>query len=293
MNKVIKKIVSTSLKIGISVLLLWLVYSKISFRQIVETIQQINVYYFITAILFYALSQILSAKRLLLCFYEMQYPLSKQSNYLLYLIGMFYNFFVPGGIGGDAYKVYLLNKQFHWKVKKIGAVVLADRAAGLIAICCWIVLLSLSVKELMPYYSFIWLPALLILGILLGKFLYTKIFPSFTNKYTLLIIYSFVIQGLQLLSVFFILLSLHQSGQFTAYFILFFVSSLLSVFSFSGIGVREFIFLKFSPLFNFIPQISVSVGVIFTLVSLILSFPGIFPILFTKKQMFLAKNTKL
>lgn len=290
MRKALKKTLSTALKIGVSFLLLWLVYSKISFATIWETIKQIKTTYFLLALVFYALSQLLSAQRLLLCFYQMDFRISAQSNRLLYLIGMFYNFFVPGGIGGDAYKVYLLNKQFQWKLKSLGAVVLADRASGLVAICCWIALLTIGVSALFPYYSFIWLPLLLVFGIFLGKWIFSKIFPSFKRQYFKLLLYSFAIQGLQLCAVYFILLSLHQSGQFIAYFILFFVSSLLSVFSFSGIGVREFVFLKFSPVFDFNPEISVAIGLIFTIVSLFVSLPGIFPILFTKKQLFLEKT---
>lgn len=293
MRKTLKKILSTVFKIGISFLLLWLVYSKVSFAAIWETVRQIRTSYFILALVFYALSQLLSAQRLLLCFHEMGFRLTAKSNRLLYLIGMFYNFFVPGGIGGDAYKVYWLNKQLQWKVKPLGAVVLADRVSGLLAICCWIVLLALGISALVPYYSWFWLPLLLVVGIFTGKVLFSKIFPSFKKKYFKLLTYSFFIQGLQLCTVYFILLSLHQNSHFIAYFSLFFVSSLLSIFSFSGIGVREFVFLKFSPLFNFNPQISVSIGLIFTIVSLWVSLPGIFPILFTKKQMNVEKDSLL
>ncbi len=286
----IKKTLSTVLKIGISFLLLWLVYSKVSFVSIWKTIRNIDTFYFFLALLFYGFSQLLASQRLLKCFHAMDFSLSAKSNRLLYLMGMFYNFFVPGGIGGDAYKVYLLNKQFKWKLKPLGAAVLADRASGLVAICCWIVVLLISVKALYVYYSFLWLPLLLIVGIFIGNFIFSKIFPSLKTLYFRLLLYSFFIQGLQMGAVFFILLSLQQTTDFIAYFILFFISSLLSIFSFSGIGIREFIFLKFSPLFNFIPQIAVSVGVIFTIVSFFISLPGIFPIFFTNKKMYLKKR---
>lgn len=290
MKKKLKKVLSTSVKISISIMLLWFVYSKISFASIWTTIKQIDATFFIFAILFYGISQLFSAQRLLLCFHKMGFQLSAKSNRLLYLIGMFYNFFVPGGIGGDAYKVYLLNKQFNWKLKPLGAVVLADRVSGLIAICCWIVLLSLGIFALHPYYSLFWLPLLLVAGIWLGKIIFSRIFPSFKSLYFHLLTYSFVIQGLQLFTVYFILLSLHQTSDFIAYYILFFVSSVLSIFSFSGIGVREFVFLKFSPLFNFVPQVAVSVGLIFTIVSFFISLPGIFPIFFTQKKMYLKEE---
>jgi glycosyltransferase 2 family protein len=34
----------------------------------------------------------------------------------LYLLGIYYNLFLPGGIGGDGYKIYLLKQKIKIKV---------------------------------------------------------------------------------------------------------------------------------------------------------------------------------
>lgn len=280
-----RKILSTLAKIGVSILLLWLVYSKISFFTIWKTIQKIDFLYFTVAIFFYILSQIVSSQRLLKYFYNLSFFISVKSNFLLYLIGMFYNFFIPGGIGGDAYKVYLLNQQFRWKAKQLGAAVLADRVSGLIAICCWITLLSLGVEYTKTEIG-VFIPVVILLfGIYLSKQITNKLFPSFQNIFYSSLLYSLIIQGLQLVSVYFILKSLHQNNYFTEYFILFLTSSILSVFSFSGIGIREFVFLRFAIWFSVDAEIAVSVGFIFTIITFIIALPGLFPILFTSKKM--------
>ena len=72
----------------------------------------INFIYLLIASLLFLASQIISTKRLELFFKANNFHLSFYSNLKLYFIGMFYNFFIPGGIGGDAFKVYILNKNF-------------------------------------------------------------------------------------------------------------------------------------------------------------------------------------
>jgi len=47
---------------------------------------------------------------------------------------MFPNFFLPGGITGDRFKVYLLNKVFKTSVKKLLQIVLFDHLGGLVSV---------------------------------------------------------------------------------------------------------------------------------------------------------------
>ena len=47
---------------------------------------------------------------------------------------MYYNLFLPGGIGGDGYKIYLLNKKYGTKARKLFWAVLLDRINGVLAL---------------------------------------------------------------------------------------------------------------------------------------------------------------
>ena len=44
---------------------------------------------------------------------------------------MFYNFFIPGGIGGEFYKSYLMKNSFGWILKSLAKILIQDRAIGL------------------------------------------------------------------------------------------------------------------------------------------------------------------
>jgi hypothetical protein len=50
---------------------------------------------------------------------------------ILFYVGAFYNFLLPGGIGGDAYKVILVRKRMNVTAKEGIRIMLADRASGL------------------------------------------------------------------------------------------------------------------------------------------------------------------
>ena len=188
---------------------------------------------------------------------------------------MFYNFFIPGGVGGDAYKVYILNKTFKWPVKKLSAVVFIDRFYGLIAIGFISVLLCF----LVPYFkteSLLWLLAvLLLLGIVASYFILNKWFKSFLQVSFKAIILSVFIQLLQCASVVLILLSLKVDvNTYLAYVLVFLVPSVLSIFSFSGIGVREIIFLQASTMFSFDASKAVTVGLLFSVLTAFVSLFG-------------------
>ncbi|MEJ2163213.1 MAG: flippase-like domain-containing protein, partial [Robiginitalea sp.] len=100
------------LKILFSGLLLYLVFTRIPFSEVWKVLTAAKPAYLLLALLFFILSKIIAAYRLNLYFYQIGLPLAPESNLKLYLQGMFYNLFLPGGIGGDAYKGYILHRSF-------------------------------------------------------------------------------------------------------------------------------------------------------------------------------------
>lgn len=271
----IKKGLSTLGKLAISALLLYLVYTKISFVDVWAHVRQMPLGYFSLAVLAFILSQVVSSNRLLGYFHAVNYPLSARHNLALYWIGMFYNFFIPGGIGGDAYKVFHLNKRHGWSAKTLAVGLIADRSNGLIAICIWMVVLFPFLGLMPLYWSIPLAIGVLIAGTLLAQWLSKLLFSAFHPVYYPALFHSIILQGLQLLSVFFIMESLGCTTHRVAYFLLFFASSVLSIFSFSGVGVREFVFSVFAASFLVDPEVSVSIGFVFTIITFLTSAPGI------------------
>ncbi len=275
-SKTTKKGLLKFAKIGISLGLLIYVFFLVPFSEIWNVIKKSNIFYISLSGLLLLISQIISSDRLLLFFKAKEFHLSRKSNFKLYFIGMFYNFFIPGGIGGDAYKVYLLNKEFQWDIKSLTAAVFFDRINGLLAICFWAVLLLGPIDFLQPYRINFIIPIIIITGYLIARFTTNKLALSFKPIFNKALYYSMCIQGAQLLSVYAILLALSQQEFIFEYLILFLVSAVLSVISFSGIGVREFLFLKAALIFNFNPDVSIAIGLIFTFLTIIISSAGLF-----------------
>lgn len=271
--KNLKKILPATVKILVTIALICLVFKKIGFSPVWDMIRSANTALLFAALVAFIISQWLSSLRLLNYFGAYGYRLSPRSNHILYLIGMFYNFFIPGGIGGDAYKVYLLNKHLKWEVRKLTLAVLNDRLSGLIAV---LVLLQLLFPGILPGYLKLIIPVSLTLTFLISFIALVKGFPVFKKIYFKGLAYSLGVQGFQLLCVFFILKSLGTTENAIPYFAAFLGSSLLSVLSFSGIGVREWLFMKASEMFMFSAETSVSTALVFSFLTALVSLFGIF-----------------
>jgi len=273
---VIKKITKTIIKIAVSVAAIALVVSKINISSTAETICSAQWQWIIGALLIYATSQVLSAMRINAIFKVIPFKLNSIVNLRLYWLGMFYNFFLPGGVGGDGYKIYYLHKHYKQSVKQLTTSIVCDRLSGLIAISCYLLafISALGSNIGIPYcqWAFILIP--------LGSLAY-RIFLSIFAKFVLVVrhkvlCYSGIIQGMQMMAAMFILFAIGADGQIAEYLFLFFVSSIASAIpiSMGGIGLRELTFVMGSQYFGTNEDIAVSLSILFYTVSLISALPG-------------------
>lgn len=271
--KKVPKFLSATVKISLSLLLLWLVFKKIPFEQVVAQVQNSKPEFLLLAFLCFVLSQLLSSYRLFQFFKAGGFHFSAVDNLKLYFVGMFYNFFIPGGIGGDAYKVYILNKKFSWNLKKLGAAVLADRIAGFVAILLLIETLSLYFLKgfwlILPFLA-------VIFTFFFSKEVFNRFFPSVKQLFNQSVLISAGVQLLQMGSISFSLLSLGFVANQIIYLTVFLASSLLSIISFSGIGVREWLFMKAAQFFDFQLEVSVSAALLFSVYTALLSLAGLY-----------------
>lgn len=103
-----KKLLLVLLKTAISGSLLYYVISKTGLGKIASTLGGINIGSFLVAVVLYLFAIYLSSIRWGLLMSDR--PRKKQL-FSLYLIGSFFNIFLPGTIGGDAVKAYYLYKE--------------------------------------------------------------------------------------------------------------------------------------------------------------------------------------
>jgi uncharacterized membrane protein YbhN (UPF0104 family) len=118
-------------KYGVALVLLALVIRHAGIGAIAGDLRRITLFSWIAAIACVTLAQLISSFRMEYFFRAAGYPLSARYAIILCYIGAFYNFLLPGGIGGDAYKVILARKRMEMGAKTGVRIMLADRGSGL------------------------------------------------------------------------------------------------------------------------------------------------------------------
>ena len=266
-----KKKIFSVLQIAITVFFVYFTVSNLDLSKLFEVLNNINILYLIIAASIYFSSQIISSERLRYILNDNKFIISFKQNFTLYLIGLFYNFFIPGGIGGDAYKSFLMNKKFNWKLSKVVKLLLLDRLIGLGVLCC--ILIGLY-EIIFLKFNFIYLILTLCFLSIIGYYIVKLIFKN-QNIFWKSFLYSIVSHTIQFISLFIILYSLGIEDSYFEIIIVFILSSIFSVFSFGGIGIREYIFLSSASILNFSPELSASIGLLFTISAAISSLPGL------------------
>ncbi|NLN34322.1 MAG: flippase-like domain-containing protein [Flavobacteriaceae bacterium] len=275
MKPKLKKQFVTTIKILVSLGLIALVFSKLDWSGVRLILKSANPIYFAGAVIFFLISQLISIFRFNIFMRKVGVRLSFEANSKLYLLGMFYNFFLPGGVGGDAYKAFALSKSHKKSLKKIGQVVFVERFLGIVAIGFVLGLLILFLKT---EYSYFWNLGIAFCGII-STIIILKLIIRFLHTYKKRVyigfFYSVLIQIAQLICIFCILKSFGIDDNYLIYILLFLTSSILSVISFAGLGIREAVFFYGAHLFNFDPDISAFVALSFSLITAMISFFGI------------------
>jgi len=275
-----KRVIKTLIKIAITIWSIYYVWSHIDSSRLIETLQIVNVWWLLGAFVVFNLSKISSAIRLNYYFRAIGISLDEWSNLKLYYIGMFYNLFLPGGIGGDGYKAYLLEKRYQVGYKKLISSLLLDRISGMVAL-----LLLGGVLFFFGSFSDIFdkLSPLIALGMLLlfplNYILTQKFFDEFISVFYPTTIYAFIVQLLQIVSAIFIVLSLPiESIYLIDYLLLFLISSIVAVLpiSIGGVGVRELTFLYGFTIIGADTTTAVTFSLLFFVITAISSLIGTF-----------------
>lgn len=206
--------------------------------------------------------------------------MSEGENIRLYLLGMFYNLFLPGGIGGDAYKVWLLHRLRYATVKPLAEAVLLDRINGLVAI----LMLLVALLPFFPALPF-WIRMgafLLLIGYLCYYLLIKYLFPLFLSSIHLTTVYSLGVQLLQCLSIYCIMKAIGIESDYLAWMFVFMLSSVVAVLPFTvgGLGARELVFLYSCRWLMIEGEAAVTISLLFYAITVIVSFLGIYYYIF-------------
>jgi uncharacterized membrane protein YbhN (UPF0104 family) len=189
---------------------------------------------------------------------------------------MFYNLFLPGGIGGDAYKGYAIKKKFEVSTKKVVSVLVLDRLSGLLLLfvyaCSLLLLLNQETIVALTPLFIVAIPISILVFWILNRQFFSYVLPVFWRSAT----YSALVQLAQLIAVWFIMKSLGTELNEIAYLVIFLVSSIVSVIplTIGGIGSREATFFYGAALLGLNENTSVGISVIFFLITALVSLLG-------------------
>jgi uncharacterized membrane protein YbhN (UPF0104 family) len=240
-----KSVAKFAVKLLIAAAILYFVFQKLDTQSLKRYLFTISPLYIALAFSFFVLSKVLSAFRLKRFLDVLAVPVSSASNLKLYWLGMFYNLFLPGGIGGDGYKILLFRQKYQVPAKKLVVPLLLDRVSGVFSLVILLCALVLFIS--VPFISTpLWPIALLGIVVLVvsSYFIIQKLFPAYTLRFFYLTPYSLAVQGCQVVSATVLLIGFGVQCRLAENLFSFLVSSIVSIVPITpgGVGLRELTF---------------------------------------------------
>ncbi|MGJ7031817.1 lysylphosphatidylglycerol synthase transmembrane domain-containing protein [Niabella hirudinis] len=282
-KKKVWNILKPALKIAFTLLALWLVYTKVDLAAVRRLWKEANSWWLVPAVAVFIICQVVTSFRLLYFFRNIGLPIPVRSNIRLYLLGMFYNLFLPSGLGGDGYKIIVLKQRYDTTHKDVFSAVFFDRLAGLWGLGFLVSCFSLTMPEVRQYST--WILAAFGVGTVVYYFVLRRYFSRLSRHFFTTHLLGICTQSLQLVTVAFILAALGCKTAYWPYFAIFLLSSLASLFPFSvgGLGAREVAIVWGAGTFGLDKDLAVSVSLSFYLVTLVIALSAIF-ILFGRER---------
>lgn len=275
-----RKVLKLALKVLLTALALYLVFSKIDIATTWRVVRNADPRWLTIALVFYVASKVFCSYRLNGYFRNIGIFLKDTAHLQLYAIGMFYNLFLPGGIGGDGYKVYLLRKTQQVPGKKLIRAVVLDRGNGLAVLLFLMFFLGAFMQIDWPLpINGTWI---VVSGLILIPFGFYGVmmlfFKDFIPSLWETTGYSVLNQVLQVISAYFILRALGVMDQFIAYLFVFLVSSVVSVLplTIGGVGARELVFVYAYEYVAIDKNIAVAFSLMFFVFTVLTSLTGVF-----------------
>lgn len=255
------------LKFSITVALLWWVFHRIDLESVSQAIRKADKLLLALAVIPYLASRITAAVRLTTILQAHQVGLSHYGGMHLHWISMFYGMFLPGGLGGDAYKLLRLKQHFPAQgTMLLTRILLWDRITGFVMLG-----LLAGIIAMVRFYDNMFIaaiPALALSGAGILWWSARKWLPGIIPVLGRALLLSFGTQVFQIICTGFLLFSMGESSHWADYALLFLISSIATVFplSIGGIGVRELVYLRGSALLGVSEPVAVTVSVLFDII---------------------------
>ncbi|MCX6258319.1 MAG: lysylphosphatidylglycerol synthase transmembrane domain-containing protein [Bacteroidia bacterium] len=276
MNPKSKNRLRLFLKLGISATLLVFVYQTIDITVFWNVLIKSHPLVLLPAIGLFILSKWTSAIRLNHFLSTTGVKISDASNTKLYILGMYHDLFLPGGKGGDSYKLYFLNKHAGISMKEFTRAARIDRLSGLLALLNLAVFFFCLFNPNNVGFNYFWfvIPLSYVLFYLFIRY-YFRTYQNILLRTNML---SLVIQASQLACAVLILNSTGLNDHYPEYLFIFLISSVAATIpvTIGGAGAREITFLGGTILLHLDVNVGVLAGLLFYLITAMVSLGGIY-----------------
>lgn len=264
-----KKWLLITLKCIVAIVAAYIALRHVNSNELKHMRWNFSILWLLPAILLFNASQFVSAYRLLQYYKTLNAGIQYRYNLQLYYTGMFYNLFLPGGVGGDVYKVIILKKRgIAWA--SAAKATFIDRVTGLLMLLVIMLLLLNFASVTLPVQLIRIISLAIIPALLLYAFIVQRYFPPFGGVITKAIVLSAVVQCLQLFA-FFCLLQLLQAplAAYVQYAVIFFAGAVVAALpiSIGGIGIRELSMATGAIYLHVSSTIAISASIIFYLIT--------------------------
>ncbi len=280
------------LKYSVALAVLYFVLQQADLEQVLAYAKTIPVWIVLVAFIAFNMAQLFGALRMRYYYRAIGRELQRPFTFALYYVGLFYNLILPGGIGGDAYRVFTLKQRADFPVMEGVRLQLANRANGL-AVLLFIMLSALFFIDFGNHTFLANIMTLfMILFAFLGYLVCAKLFLR-ENERTAIgaLKYSFAIQGFTVLVIVALWYALGDGDHLAEYVFLFMLSMILGMvpITVGGLGIREFTFFYGSHYINQItgselkPELGVTIALLFFAVTALTSASGILALPWLKR----------
>ncbi len=233
------------LKYALALALLYWVLSQAGLADIGATLSGISPLWLIAAFMLFNLGQWASSERMRYYYRQAGYTLEPGFTLKLTYVSMFFNLLVPGGIGGDAYRVAILKKLDNIPLGTGVRLQFSNRASGLVVIMLFILLLMIaSSLAIEGWVMASGLP--LALAMLFGGygFILLPILKESVDTAIGAFFWSVLVQGLGLTAAAMVCIGLGGGDFLTDYLLLYLLAQLagMAPVTIGGLGLRELTF---------------------------------------------------
>lgn len=276
-----KKIIVLLIKLAIVIFCFYLIAIKLDLNKLKNYLFSISISTAILVFIVLTLAHVVSAFRMRFYYSTINEHLTIYFANALYFVGLLYNNLLPGGIGGDGYKLFVMKKLAEIPIKNSFFVIISDRASGLyllIILCLGLsfkgsILTTLNIHYLIPILLFI----IATIGYFLGcKYIFKQAYKtSFLSlPYSLAVQILGVICGLLLFTEVNPELSFDELSDYILVFMLSMIVALMPI-SIGSVGLREVSFLYAAKYLGLNAELGVAVCFIFYIFYLSTSFIGL------------------